>query len=125
MLECLDPNALRKIIAADVPLSEQARAMLKAAGHDIVEHVEPPANEPAKDPSPQRRPRGSRHPLIAFLNLAVQASRLVKDITRAVWPHVHNQRTLDEKEAIRQARQGDKMTAMEGLAMADRISRAT
>lgn len=125
ILECLDPNSLRKIIAADVPLSEQARTMLKAIGYDFYEQVESPAVEQPKDSSPQKRPRGSRHPLMAFFSLAVQASRLVKDITRAVWPHVHNQRTLDEKEAIRQARQGDAMTAMEGMAMMDRISRTT
>lgn len=116
ILECLDPNSLRKIIAADVPLSEHARMMLKAAGHGLYEEVvAQPAEETPKDSSPQKRPRGSRHPLMAFFSLAVQASRLVQQISRGLWPHVHNQKTLAEKEEARRDRQSYRTSAIHGI----------
>ena len=98
VMATLNTEVVRKIFAADVPLTVSARLSLKAAGFgDVVEDSEEsPAN--AAHSSPQKRPRGSSHPLVVLIKLGIQASRLVNQITKTVWPHAHNKYSLDEKK---------------------------
>jgi len=100
----LDANSIRKIVAADVPLTETMRLSLRALGlasdkfsQDTVEEVYS---------SPQQRPRGARHPLMSFFAMAVQAARLVCQITRGAWPEAHNLFTRKEKIEKHEDRHG-------------------
>lgn len=98
IFESLDPNTVRQLVAADVPLSTRARRFLKAADLDLYEkitHTPPPdltGEGNSGESSPQKRPRGARHPLMVLLGMALQSARLIYQITRGTWPEVHNRR---------------------------------
>ena len=119
VLETLDRDALRKIVAADVPLTETMRKALKAAGVAVDQNT----SSPAQDSSPQKRPRGSRHPLMAFFALAVQASRLVQQITKGSCPHAHNLFSREEKIDRQEARQSDVMNAAMRIKEVERLQK--
>jgi hypothetical protein len=97
VMETVDPQALRKLVAAEMPLPKGVAVALKAIGADPEEITRPqPAEEPAQN-SPQKRPRGARHPLITLITLGVQAGRLEYQIIKGLFPHLVNELTVDEK----------------------------
>jgi hypothetical protein len=95
--ETVDADAVRRLTASDVPLPYLMRAGYKAAGLDT-------STKPVRDPSPQKRPRAARHPLLALLSLGAQAARLLDRITRSLFPEVHQQESLEEKQARKKGR---------------------
>lgn len=104
VLQTVDPGAVRRIVAADVPLTETMRLAFKAAGHNVDE-LTGPAQAEAQDASPQKRPRGARHPLMVLVGICVQAARLQHRLLAAMFPHTQNQQTLEEKNQRHEERQ--------------------
>lgn len=90
MLELVDVSQLRTLFAGDLKISRNVALQLKAAGVDLDEFFAPAATDESKDPNWRKRPRGSRHPLIVLLNLAVQSVRLIQRITLGTNPDAHN-----------------------------------
>ncbi|MCB9934072.1 MAG: hypothetical protein H6840_00125 [Planctomycetes bacterium] len=89
VLETFPVGEVRKIIAAeaDLPVSyidEDGKP--RHAGK----------NQPGRDH--RKEPRGRKHPLMALLNLAVQAARLLRQITAGTHPKLQNQRNKDEAD---------------------------
>lgn len=98
VLETVPAGELRKIVAAecDMPTSfvdENGIQRLAVA------------NQPGRDH--RKEPRGRKHPLMALLNLALQAARLLRQITAGTHPKLHNQRNKDEADFNRMLNDGD------------------
>jgi hypothetical protein len=126
VMHTLDPHTVRRIVAADVPLTESMRVALKASGHNVDDLAEKQRlKDVAEDPSPRKRPRGARHPLMALMGLAVQATRLLTRLTREVWPELHNQFTKEEKDERFRARQSTLMQASLNLERLEKLKPGT
>ena len=115
----LDANSIRKIVAADVPLTETMRLSLRALGLAGDEFSQATVEEVYSNP--QERPRGARHPLMAFFAMAVQAARLTCQITRGVWPEAHNMFTRKEKLEKHDDRHGIAATLESSMRKLERL----
>lgn len=73
--------SLRDAIDKDMPLSKGLTALLAAQQGTEVQPV------PQSD-SPQKRPRGRRHPLLSLISWAISAARLQVGILKMLKPHI-------------------------------------
>ena len=91
VLGTIDIATLRRIVAGEFKLPEMMRRSFKAAGVDptLYEGNEP---EPKAEGKPQKRPRGTKHPVVVMMQNGLQAVRLINRITRATNPEVYNLR---------------------------------
>jgi hypothetical protein len=86
VLETVDIGEVRRLVAADVALPG---AVVLPDG--TLHTSRTVADAPAKS-------RGRTHPLVALLRLAVQAVRLLKQLTSGTHPEVHNRRRRSAEE---------------------------
>ncbi|MBZ0138110.1 MAG: hypothetical protein K8I27_17270 [Planctomycetes bacterium] len=122
VLETVDIASIRRIVAGDVPLTESMRLTLKAAGRDVDDMVRRTTEQPAGT-SPQKRPRGARHPLMTFLSLCAQAARLQERLLGAMFPQLVNKLTREERQDRFEARQSKLFNVGTKLAKLDRLSK--
>lgn len=93
VLETVDVTSMRKLVANEMPLPRGMRFALKAAGID----ADVPKEPEAQHADHRKRPRASKHPLIALIQMAVQATRLIQKITAGTNPGSQNLLTKEEK----------------------------
>jgi hypothetical protein len=86
VLETVDIAEARRLVAADVALPG---SVVNADG--TLNESRLPADAPVKS-------RGRTHPLVALLRMAMQAVRLLKQITTGTHPQVHNRRRRSTEE---------------------------
>lgn len=89
VLETVPTGELRKIVAAECDMPPSFVDENGIQKLDV-------ANQPGRDH--RTEPRGRKHPLMALLNLAVQAARLLRQITAGTHPKLQNQRNKDEAD---------------------------
>ena len=91
VLGTIDVSTVRRITAGEFKLPHMMRESLKAAGIDPAMY-EGSVPEPVAKPEgkAQKRPRGTKHPVVVLMQQGLQATRLIDRITRATNPGVYN-----------------------------------
>jgi hypothetical protein len=96
VVETVDVGHLRDIVGPE--LSLPAHIVRK---DDTVSLKETPPAEQPPDRDGRKNPRGRKHPLVALIELAAKAAKLLDKITRGLNPNAHDIETLESRVQAR------------------------
>ena len=98
VLETIDVQSMRTIVAGETNLPRGMVLTLKAAGIEVGDVEKKPKEAQASDH--RKRPRGARHPLMVLVNFSLQATRLIQKITAGTNPGSQNLKKKSEGSGV-------------------------
>ena len=103
VISTVESQQFRNIVGPELRLPERLCHAIEILDADPDDYIDDPDDlEPEVDANstpPAKRPRGSRHPLLQLVHLAINAARVFEKVTRSTNPKVYNRRTLDEQDS--------------------------
>ena len=101
VMATVDSAQLREIVGPGLKLPKVLRDTLKRLGDRDDAYLDRELTheqQVVSQTAPAKRPRGSKHPLLALLETAVKAGKLYEKIMGGLFPRVFNKPTLIDKE---------------------------
>jgi hypothetical protein len=101
VLGTVDLGKVRKIVAAEIPIP---RGTVDESGQVLLQEAATADTAPDRDH--RKNPRGRKHPLLTLVQYALQAVRMLLQITQGTNPGAHDKESLEarqQREALKQA----------------------